>query len=84
MPPRPVVTAPAEKKKILMSLIDDMTAAALDRSSQGYTQFLEIRSKLIEIIDSFVKEDKARMCFAIHVAQQIEEIFDFSCTNNHA
>lgn len=80
----PLITAPDEKKKILMSLIDDMTAAALDRSSQGYSQFLHCRSELIEVIDTFVKEDRARIHFAMNVAQQIEEIFNFSCTNNHS
>ena len=53
----PLITAPEEKKKILMSLIDDMTAAALDRSSQGYNQFLHCRSELIEVVDSFVRDD---------------------------
>ena len=84
MPPRPVVTAPQEKKKILMSLIDDMTAAALDRSSQGYSQFLHCRSELIEVIDSFMREDEARIKFAVYVAEEIERIFYFKCTNNHA
>ena len=65
-----------------MSLIDDMTAAALDRSSQGYSQFLHCRSELIEVIDSYMKEDQLRMDFALNVAKQVNEIFQFDCTNN--
>ena len=72
-----------KKKKILMSLIDDMTAAAVDRSSHSYLQFLECRSKLIEVVDMFMKEDEERILFAKNVYQQIEKIFNFSCTNNH-
>lgn len=77
-----IVTCPEHKKKILMSLIDDMTAAALDRSSQGYSQFLHCRSELIEVIDSYMKEDQMRMDFALSVAQQVNEIFQIDCTNN--
>ena len=77
------ITCPEQKKKILMSLIDDMTAAALDRSSQGYSQFLHCRSELIEVIDTYMKEDQLRVDFALSVAKQVNEIFQFDCTNNH-
>ena len=76
------ITYPEHKKKILMSLIDDMTAAALDRSSQGYSQFLHCRSELIEVIDTYMKEDQMRVDFALNVAKQVNEIFQFDCTNN--
>ena len=77
------VTCPEHKKKILMSLIDDMTAAALDRSSQGYSQFLHCRSELIEVIDNYMEEDRQRIQFALSIAQQVENIFTKPCTNNH-
>lgn len=66
-----------------MSLIDDMAAAALDRSSQGYSQFLHCRSELIEVIDSYMREDQVRIDFALNVAKQVNDIFQFDCTNNH-
>lgn len=78
------VTFPEHKKKILMSLIDDMTAAALDRSSQGYSQFLYCRSELIEVIDKYMREDQMRIDFALNIVNQVNEIFQFDCTNNRS
>ena len=76
------ITLPIHKKKILMSLIDDMTAAALDRSSQGYSQFLHCRSELIEVIDTYMEEDRQRIEFATDVANKINDLFQIKCTNN--
>lgn len=53
--------SPESKKVILMSLIDDMTAAAIDRSTQGHLQFLQLRTQLIEMIDQYAKEDRERI-----------------------
>jgi hypothetical protein len=79
----PPALCPDHKKKILMSLIDDMTAAAIDRSSQGYSQFLHCRSELIEVIDTYMEEDRQRIAFALSVAEQVNKIFQKECTNNH-
>lgn len=73
---------PENKKKILMSLIDDMTAAAIDHSSQGYNQFLHCRSELIEVIDKYMHEDQQRIDFAVKLANQINDLFQIKCTNN--
>lgn len=78
------IIQPEHKKKILMSLIDDMTAAAIDRSSQGYSQFLHCRSELIEVIDQYMEEDRQRIDFALSIAEQVNKIFQKECTNNHA
>lgn len=78
------ITYPEHKKKILMSLIDDMAAAALDRSSQGYSQFLQCRSELIEVIDKYMQEDQLRIDFASSIADQLTKIFEFECTNNRS
>jgi len=69
-------THPEDKKKMLMTVIDDMTAAALDKSSQGYSQFLEYRNQMIQIIDTFMQEDKERIAFALDVAEKVEKIFN--------
>lgn len=74
------ITLPEHKKQILMSLIDDMTAAALDRSSQGYSQFLQCRGELVEIIDRYMKEDQMRLDFALSISQQLSKIFEFDFT----
>lgn len=76
------IVCPQEKKKILMSLIDDMTAAALDRSSQGYSQFLHCRSELIAIIDSYMREDQMRIEFASDMQKRLNKFFEIDCTNN--
>lgn len=70
------IISPEHKKKVLMSLIDDMTAAAVDRSSQGYNQFLQCRSELIETIDKYMEEDRKRIEFALNIVQQVNKIFD--------
>ena len=54
-------TSPETKKLILMNLIDDMTAAAVDRTSQSHIQFIQIRTELINTIDAYVKEDRKRI-----------------------
>ena len=77
------IIQPQHKKKILMSLIDDMTAAALDRSSQGYGQFLQCRSELIEVIDQYMEEDRERIEFALNIVDQVNKIFQKDCTNKH-
>lgn len=69
------VILPTEKKKILMSLIDDMTAAAVDHSSQGYSQFLQCRSELIEVIDKYMEEDRRRIEFALSITDKVNEMF---------
>lgn len=43
-----------------MNLVDDMTAAAVDRSPHGYINFLQLRKELVSIIDAFYKEDHIR------------------------
>lgn len=70
------VLCPEHKKKILMSLIDDMTAAALDRSSQGYNQFLHCRSELIEIIDTYMEEDKKRIECVLAITEKVNALFN--------
>ena len=67
-----------------MNLIDDMTAAALDRSSQGYSQFLQCRSELIEVIDQYMEEDRERIEFALNIVDQVNKIFQKDCTNKHS
>ena len=52
--------SPQERKTTLILLIDDMTAAALDRSGQGYTQFLQCRDQLLKTIDNYVETDLKR------------------------
>lgn len=53
--------SPENKKVILMSLIDDMTASAIDRSTQGHLQFLQLRTQLIETIDQYAKEERKQI-----------------------
>lgn len=66
---------PEEKKIALLQVIDDMTAAAIDRSSQGYSQFLQYRNDLIALIDSYAKEDESRTEFAKCVSSKLDEFF---------
>jgi len=42
-------------------MIDDMTAAAIDRNSQSHIQFLDLRSQLITLIDEYATEDRERI-----------------------
>lgn len=54
-----------------MNMIDDMTAAAVDKSSQGYQQFLYCRTVLIETIDKYLEEDKKRLDLTQSIFQQL-------------
>ena len=76
------ITTPAQKKQALMNLIDDMTASALDRTSQGYSQFLHYRGELIALVDSYMEEDRMRMDFVYSTMNKAQEIFQKNCTNN--
>lgn len=67
---------PQEKKTIFIALIDDMTAAAVDRSAQGYTQFLQCRNELIRTIDSFVEADQRREDMAESISAQLNDYFE--------
>ena len=69
------VITPEERKQELMQLVDDMTAAAIDRSSQGYTQFLYYRNQLIKVIDTHVEQDQKRIEFGQFIASKIDEYF---------
>jgi hypothetical protein len=69
------MTHPDEKKEILMNLIDDMTAAAVDRTSQGYQQFLHCRTLLIQTIDNYLKQDKQRLDLTQSIVQQITDAY---------
>ena len=76
-------TSPHEKKRHLLNMIDDMTAAAIDRSSQGYTQFLFCRQQMLNLIDKYMKEDQMRIDFALDIQSKLNEYFKFDCKNNH-
>jgi hypothetical protein len=67
---------PSDKRTVLISLIDDMTAAAIDRSSQGYSQFLQCRNELLKTIDGFVEADDKRNAAASDIAKKIQEYFE--------
>ena len=69
------IVTPDEKKKALIQLIDDMTGAAIDHSSQGYTQFLHYRNELIRVIDEHTEQDKKRIEFAKAIANKIDEYY---------
>lgn len=77
-----MLTSPHEKKRHLLNMIDDMTAAAMDRSSQGYTQFLFCRQQMLDLIDKYMKEDQIRIDFALQIRSTLNEFFKFDCTNN--
>ena len=49
-----------DKKQMLITMIDDMASALMDRSSLGYSRYLESRAKLIELIESLVEDDKSK------------------------
>lgn len=79
------ITHPDHKKKILMSLIDDMAAAAIDKTGHGYQQFLQCRTELMETIDRYMEEDKKRLELTQSIAQQIvSSLEDCTCTTIHA
>ena len=67
--------SPQERKSTLILLIDDMTAAALDRSGQGYTQFLQCRNQLLKTIDSYVEEELKRDALAQLMFNSINNYF---------
>ena len=69
---------PHEKKMILISLIDDMTAAAVDRSGQGYSQFLQCRSELLKTIDAYIEVDIKRDALAESISHNISQYFEVS------
>jgi hypothetical protein len=69
------VVTPEERKQALMQLVDDMTGAAIDHSSQGYTQFLQYRNELIRVIDVYAQEDQRRIEFGQFIASKIDEYF---------
>ena len=69
------VVTPEERKQALMQLVDDMTASAIDRSSQGYTQFLHYRNELIRVIDAHAEQDRKRAEFAKVIASKIDEYY---------
>ena len=77
-----MLTPPEEKKRHLLNLIDDMAAAAIDRSSQGYTQFLFCRQQMLNLIDKYMKEDQMRIDFTLHIQSKLNEILKFDYTNN--
>ena len=62
--------SPENKKVILMNLIDAMTAAA---GSQSYIQFIELRSKLIKVIDANTQEDIKRIETVKSVVYQLND-----------
>lgn len=66
---------PHQKKDTLILLIDDMTAAAIDRSSQGYANFLQCRNQLLNTIDSLIQIDLKREAIAKQVAIAVNEYF---------
>ena len=76
------ITYPEQKKQTLMQLIDDMTAAAIDHSSHGYTMFLQCRQQLVRQIDEYMKEDQERIDFAVNISNSLNKIFRIDCTNN--
>lgn len=61
------------KKAALIELIDAMTAAAIDRSSQSHIQFLQMRSKLIDTIDKSYKEEELRINSVKSAIKQLNE-----------
>jgi hypothetical protein len=68
-------STPEEKKVILLQLIDDMTASALDHRAQGYNQFLQYRNNLIQLIDTYALEDKKHVEFARSMFSKFDEYF---------
>ena len=70
-----------QKKHVLMNLIDDMAAAALDRSSQGYSQFLNYRKDLISLVDIYMEEDRERLEFVSSTMLRAQELFKKDFTN---
>lgn len=53
--------SPETKKVTLITMIDDMTAAAINRTGQSHLQFIDLRSQLITLIDQYAIEDRERI-----------------------
>lgn len=56
-------TTPAEKKAALCTMIDNLTACAIDRSAQSFQMFLEYRTQLFEMIEKYQEEDEDKIKF---------------------
>jgi len=53
--------SPETRKVTLMTMIDDMTAAAVAHTGQSHLQFIDLRSQLIVLIDKYATEDRERI-----------------------
>ena len=65
-----------EKKDILINMIDDMTAAIMDRSSQGYSRFLDSRSQLIKLLETYAEEDKKKTAIMNSIIGNIDKYLE--------
>ena len=70
------MTAATEKKDILINMIDDMTAAIMDRSSQGYSRFLDSRSQLIKLLETYAEEDKKKTAIMNSIIGNIDKYLE--------
>lgn len=66
----------AEKKDILIAMIDDMTAAIMDRSSQGYSRFLDSRSQLIKLLETYAEEDKKKTAIMNSIIGNVDKYLE--------
>lgn len=66
----------AEKKDILIAMIDDMTAAIMDRSSQGYSRFLDSRSQLIKLLESYAENDKKKTAIVNSIIGDVDKYLE--------
>ena len=65
-----------EKKDMLINMIDDMTAAIMDRSSQGYSRFLDSRSQLIKLLETYAEEDKKKTAIMNSIIGNIDKYLE--------
>ena len=54
----------------------DMTAAIMDRSSQGYSRFLDSRSQLIKLLESYAENDKKKTAIVNSIIGDVDKYLE--------
>ena len=63
--------SPENKTVVLINLIDEMTAAAVDKSAQSHIQFLYLRTELISTLHDYAEIDRNRIRVVKSVMKQL-------------
>lgn len=66
--------SPEEKRKNLMSLIDDMVACAQERSAHSFQMFMDYRAQISKVLNEYSKEEQEHLDLFQKIYKQHIEI----------